>query len=252
MMRTSHCAVIAAALGLVLSASATRAQYDDQPPPEPITVKLMRLPEIELKGTVDKVQPELIGFKCEGNPYVMRVDATLSRVQCTGTADQGYLKPGVMVRFETELDKKWQAKAPLEELTVVTPSDTAMPGIHTDAPAGDGQGRGKRQTNDLYVVVGTIKAYKDNQLIISADGKTVKADVMKDAKVGVEVDDYTLAAAGDEITAKVRQMQPPAGQVPGQVFAEVVTITLSKPLSSNSKVSTKAKKPAKATKRAAR
>ena len=251
MTRSSHWAFVAAALGTGLSAAVAVAQYNV--PQIPVGIQWQQLQQVDLKGTVDRVQPQVINLKCNGKAFVLHVDANYTRVLCTGSADRGYLKPGVMVRFEAELDKKWQAKEPLEEIFVVTASDTAQPGIHWDEPAGDDeQPRAKkRAAHETYAVVGTIKAFKDGQLQIVADGKSVKAAVAKDAKIKVEIDDYTLAAPEDEITVKGRQAQAPTDQLPGQLYGEEVSIELAKPLASTSKVA-KSKKPAKAAKRPAR
>ena len=94
-----------------------------------------------------------------------------------------------------------QAKAPIDELYVVTPSETALPGIHADDEGDAEQPRAKQKgANETLVIVGTIKLIKENQLQIVADGKAIKVELAKDAEIKVEVDDYTLAVAGDEIT----------------------------------------------------
>ena len=146
-----------------------------------------------------------------------------------------------------------QAKAPIDELYVVTPSETALPGIHADGEGDAEQPRAKQKgANETLVIVGTIKLIKENQLQIVADGKAIKVELAKDAEIKVEVDDYTLAVAGDEITVRGRTVQPPQGQEAGQVFGEEVTITLADPLAATSKAPAKKKKTAKAAKQVKR
>ena len=243
--------ILIAAMGSVAllkqCVTTAEAQYDIPQQPQ---VQLQQLPIIDLKGTIEEVGADLLSIKCEGQAFLLKIAPNYTRVQVSGTADKAYLKPGVLVRFEGEFDKKGQAKAPLEELCVVTPSETNQPGIHADAPLeGEGPRAAKRGGSEIYLVVGTIKLIKDNQLQVVADGKPIKVQLAKEIEVKVEIDDHTLAEAGDEITVRGRTVQPPQGQQPGQVYGEDVTITLAQPLEATSKAPAKKKKTAKPVKR---
>jgi hypothetical protein len=264
---------LAAAAALAFLAGTVHAQYNNSgnnnnPNFLVRKAQLMQLPVVDLKGTVEQVGADGLAIKCEGQAFNLSVDSNLTHVQCNGTADRSYLKPGVLVRFEGEFDKRMQPKSgPLEVLYVVTQSETSQPGIHSDsdvaaaaAAAGEngenseegGQRPAKRAAVENCVVIGTIKLLKDDQLQVVADGKPVKVQLAKEAEIKVEVDDYTLAAAGDEIVVRGRTVQPPSGQQPGHVFGEDVTITLAQPLESTSKAPAKKKKSSKTTKSAKR
>jgi hypothetical protein len=91
---------------------------------------------------------------------------------------------------------------------------------------------------------------KDDQLQVVADGKPIKTQLAEDVAIKVEVDDFTLASAGDEIVVRGRTIQPPQGPQAGQVFGEEVTITLSQPL--ETKTVSKKKKSSKSSKSAKR
>ncbi|HEY1601396.1 MAG TPA: hypothetical protein VGG64_17475 [Pirellulales bacterium] len=228
------------------------AQYGNNPRQaqqvqQTLQARYQQLPIVDLKGKVEKVDAEGLDIKCDGRSYLLQIAQDYTRVVCNGTAERDYLKPGVMVRFEGDFDRKMQTKTPIEELYVVTPSETAQPGIHSDEPGEEDQPRAKQKgAIETLVVVGTIKLFKDNQLQVVADGKSIKVELAEDAEIKVEVDDYTLAVAGDEITVRGRTAQPPQGQQAGHVYGEEVTITLSEPLEASAKAPAKKKKASKA------
>lgn len=235
----------------VWSSGEARAQYNNAQLNR--KAQLLQLPVVDLKGTVEQVGADGMTIKCEGQSFLLAVDPSHTKMVCSGTAERSYLKPGVMVRFEGEFDRRMQLKGgPLEEVCVVTPSETSQPGIHTDSEGGSG-GEGdeyerrpkQRGASENCVVIGVIKLIKDGQLQVVADGKPVKVPLADDAEIKVEVDDYSLAAAGDEIVVRGRTVQPPQGQQAGQVFGEDVAITLSQPLESTTKAPARKKKSGK-------
>ncbi len=256
MLRVPSTVAWLAVAATLASASAAHAQFNNQYNAQAMAkARLMQLPVVDLKGTVDQVGADGLTMKCEGQSFVLAMDPAHSRVICNGTAERSYLKPGVMVKFEGEFDRKMQLKGgPLEALSVVSPSDTAQPGIHSDSATdenGDEEKRPvKRGANESCVVIGTIKLFKDDQLQVVADGKPIKTQLAEDAEIKVEVDDFTLASAGDEIVVRGRTIQPPQGPQAGQVFGEEVTITLSQPL--ETKTVSKKKKSSKSSKTAKR
>lgn len=238
------CLALAGVLAFMVSTA--HAQYDDdQPQPTP-QQRLLQLPIIDLKGKIQEVAANTMSINCEGQAFVLAVDPNYTRVVVNGEADRAYLKPGVMVRFEGEFDRKMQAKGSIGEICVVTPSETSQPGIHADsAGEEEEQPRAKSKTGaEFLMIIGTIKLIKDDQLQVVADGKPIKVQLDKEAEVKVEVDDYTLAEPGDEIVVRGRTVQPPQGQQAGQVFGEDVQITLANPLEAATKT-IKKKKPSK-------
>jgi hypothetical protein len=242
---------------LVPVVPAARAQYGNRQAQQlqQIQAQLLQMPLVDVKGTVDEVENGVLKVKCEDQQYIVKIVPNFSHVQCNGTADRSFLRPGVLVKFEGEFDKKGQAKTPVEELTIVSESETSQPGIHGDAPADEvEEQRGNRKgQSETYVVVGTIKMIKDTQMqVVAEEEKPIRVQLAKDAEIKVEVDDYTLASIGDEIAVKGRQAVAPLGQQPGQIYAEDVTITLAKPLESDSKAPVKKKKSSKSTKRPSR
>lgn len=239
--------LLAAATALAVTCSgAARAQYNNPQQQQLLQQQrqqYQQLPMADLKGTVEKVSADGVSIKCEGQAFFIKVEPNHTRVQCTGTAERGYLQSGLLVRFEGEFDRKMQAKAPIEEVSIVSPSETAQPGIHSDTLEEDESGRTRqRAATESYVVIGMIKLIKDNQMNVVADEKSIKVQLAKDAEVAVDVDDYSLAEAGDEITVKGRMLQPPQGPQAGQIIGEDVSIALANPVQSTTKAPAKKKK----------
>ncbi|MBI2823834.1 MAG: hypothetical protein HYX69_03980 [Planctomycetia bacterium] len=241
MKRTTLAA--AAALAAALLPNHVSAQYGGG---QDETVVLT---PVDLKGTVANVGQGIIALTCDRQPFVVKIDPRHTAVQCTGKAEQSCLQPGVLVRFSAQLDRKGALAQPeISELCIVTPSPTAEPGIHADTEPGvEGEEQpAKRKAKDepgLYTVVGTIKQVKDNELqVVVERSKPMKVLLPEGAEIKIEVDDYSLARTGDEVTVKGQMARPPFGQQPGQVLGQEIAITLAKPLTAP--VSAK-KKPAK-------
>src|SRR4029077_4241330 len=67
------------------------------------------------------------------------------KIEVKGTADPSFLKPGLMIRFNADVDKKGRATAPVNELEIVSPQ-TAM---QHDKERGDEPGAKKSASTAL-------------------------------------------------------------------------------------------------------
>ena len=151
--------------------------------------QLLQMQIVEVKGTVDEVGDGVLKVKCEDQQYIVKFLPNYSHVQCNGTADRSFLKAGRAGEIRGGIRQKDRPR-PIEELAIVSESETSQPGIHTDAPVDeDEEQRGnKKGQTETYVVVGTIKMIKDTQMQVVADEeKPLRLQLAKDAEIKVEV-----------------------------------------------------------------
>jgi|GEM_PF-5974300 len=214
-----------AAAALLLAAGASRA-----------AVQAQELRPVDMKGTIEGLNQGILSLKCEDKPVYLKIDPRTTRVECNGTAEVSYLRPGVMIRFRGEFDKRGTAKEDIDKLSIITTSDVLQPGVTSDEIGGDDEKPRKKQKpkedeeGASMQVIGQIKQIKDGLMQVQAGSRTVRAKIAEDAKIDVDVDDYTMAEAGDEIQFKGRMVPPQGPDMPSQVFGDEVTITFAKPL----------------------
>ena len=82
---------------LALGGSAAWAQYNNNNnanPRQQLQARLQQLPVVDLKGTIEKVDSDLINIKCEGQAFLLKVAQDYTRVQCNGTAEQRLSQTG--------------------------------------------------------------------------------------------------------------------------------------------------------------
>ncbi|HUY91363.1 MAG TPA: hypothetical protein VMV10_21675 [Pirellulales bacterium] len=196
-------------------------------------------PPYDGKGQIAEVAPQGIQFTdADGKTMIVGFDQK-TKFTVTGTAEPGFLAPGLLVRFTAVITGKGQVEEKIKELAVVerTP-DTNEIGAQPDLQPGQTLKEAEKEGPVSWLVVGQIRSFKNNQLMVVAN-KAIRAEVAEDCKITVDVNTYTIAREGDEIkvTGKLlREFQKVAeGAVPGQVLAEKVEITLVKPLTAPGK-----------------
>ena len=139
-----------------------------------------------------------------------------TRVTVVGETSVEALQPGVLVQFDSLLNsRRTLAKAPIESLTILTPSARTRPGVISDTP---------KDLSNPFTVRGTIKRIIGPQITLDVARKQVRADLAEEASVEVEVSDFSLVSNGDKIEVKGAEVNP------GLVHATDVKILLSKPL----------------------
>jgi hypothetical protein len=183
----------------------------------------------------------VINLKCDGKDIYLQVDPRKTKIECNGKAKASYLQPGLLVRFRGDFDKKGIAKEDITELAIVSPSETNEPGVAADEIGGDDEKRKPKKDGGSRLVVGTIKQFKEGQLIVQADGRAIRATLAKDAEIRVELDDFTLAEAGDKIQFQGRMPGQQPAEGPSQAIADEITITFTEPFEGNTKVKPKGK-----------
>ncbi len=117
------------------------------------------------------------------------------KIEVTGSGDASLLKPGMLVRFSADVDKKTGKASPpsakSKSLLLKTPWP---PSTLAAKPAGSHTALKKARpaaAPDLPPIVGTIKAISGNEITVEAPGGPVKADLSPTASVKVESSDPT-------------------------------------------------------------
>ncbi len=150
-------------------------------------------------------------------------------VSVSGEAEVDYLRPGLSIAFDNELDKKGQLEKPITEIELLpnkttlglfAPDDDARP-IRSPEPG-------------AYKFRGKLSAVKGNQITISIGGRRYTGELSDEVKIKFSSDDPSVADVGDTVKVKAwyyDNTKPiSAMNIPGRAIAEEISITLEKPL----------------------
>ncbi len=231
----------------------------------------MPMQDIKSGGTLVSVGPNQIQISTNTNQMIYVMFGPSTQLSVKGTAEQEYLKAGVVVEFEADVDKAHAVKDKITDLTIITPTTDRPLGLSAaegagenakplapdpgDAPAkgrkkkdADSQGGDSKSSKSgvlkppgRFTVRGTIKMCKDGKISVSAgrSGPTIKAELASDAKIYVDMADLHAAQRDDRVTVKGKTSQAR----PNFILAESIQVDLANPLSGPKK---KATRPAKA------
>ncbi len=194
----------------------------------------------EGKGNIGEVGFEGIQFNdAEGQTVLVGIERNKTKVTVTGTAEPGFLGPGLIVRFSAAMTNKGLVEEKIKELQVVETSELVKVGAQPDLAPGEDLKEAEKKGPVTWIVIGPIRSFKNNQLQVNAGGKAIKAELADDCKITVDVGNFLIAREGDEISVegKLYQKGQRVGDVttPSQVLADKVEITLTKPLTAPSK-----------------
>lgn len=185
------------------------------------------LPPYSGKGTLDGTTRGYIKMTdSSGTPYLVKILDT-AKITVVGTAEPGFLKPGLIVRMTAELNSKGIAQSELTEISIIELSDLINFTLQADLAPGEDINDQKGPVN--YLVIGRVKSFKNGQLQVVAPGKVIKAKLAEDAKINVDVTDYSWAQEGDVVSVDGKLYMP------GQVIADKVQIEMAKPLAPKGK-----------------
>jgi hypothetical protein len=162
-----------------------------------------------------------------------------TKTDIEGTAESSYLRPGMTVRFSGKLDKKFNVELPIKEL-VIFPTPQSKGGLGIFVGSGTKPVR-KPESNKKYEIRGKVTQFKGGQIVVTAAGKKIWAELGKDVKIKYISHDLDEAKKGDGVKVSGWYYeQPVIGQRQINAVATSVSITLSKPLAaSNEKKSKK-------------
>lgn len=193
---------------------------------------------VEISGTVEGVASGGLAVAGENEQSWQVVIPRNANVHVVGEATVEFLHAGLFVEFEAELNERGVIQGKIAELKIVSPSADRPAGVF---PAGgDGFGgqegappKGAKRgapAAGKHRVLGRLAAARGGKYSVSARG-TMPFELAEDAKIAVDVSDWSVAAKGDKIT--VKGMMMPGRQ--GFAQAQEVKIELSEPLTGGKK-----------------
>ncbi len=153
-------------------------------------------------------------------------------VSVSGEAEVDYLRPGLTIQFENELDKKGQLINPIAEIELL-PDKSAL-GLF----AADDDGADSRPIRNpepgAYRIRGKLSAAKAKQITVSIGGRRYTGALSDEVKIKFSSDDPSMADVGDTVKVKAWYFDNTkpisAMNIPGRAIAEDISITLEKPL----------------------
>jgi hypothetical protein len=194
----------------------------------------------ELSGVIKGLQGSLIQVAAGGGEnWVVQVDARPQDIRFEGQADPAFLKTGMLVEFKAKVNKRGQAAEPVSSLTVFTVREGRGVGVQAEGGLAKGEAelfnsqpveekkgaKGRAGEDPDYRVAGQITKLSRGEMTINCAGTTIKADLDKEAKVTVDVNNLQYAQIGDKIELRVKY---PMGQkAAGQALATQVTVVAS-------------------------
>jgi hypothetical protein len=186
----------------------------------------------------------------EGEWFVA-VGRGVQEISVVGQAEASWLRPGMLVRFTGNFNRKGEAVAPIKELSVVTMREgmrfgmaLANPpsrfggsggGLFADADEEEKKAKPKRakklKPEDIaYTVVGRIAKIRKGEYSIVA-GRLLKFELDEKPRIDVDVADLTLVPQGASITLDAWYLP----NQPGRAMANKISVTLEKPLAAKEK-----------------
>ncbi len=198
---------MAVLLAVIFNASLVHAQRGKK--------KQGELPPVNPRGKIVGVQRGLIKIvDGDDQTFLVKLDANKTQVHVSGTALPSVLRSGMFVRFSGQLTRG-RATEPVEKLQIFEPTEESELGVFSDDPT---------DPNAETVVAGALRGFRKGRLTIAAGRQKVQANLAETVEVTLEVSDYSIAQAGDEVEVLGILFAP------GKIFASQVDITLVEPL----------------------
>ena len=192
-------------------------------PVEDNKVLIDRLPEAEFSGTVQAASGTLAGGVVAFNATATSADAVLyaqlhpagvSHLTVTGTITPADLRPGMVVRFEAEVDAKGRGTAPLGRLEVVTPPAGFKPQAVV---------AGRTAT-----IVGGVFSVRGQTVVVRVDaGRLRRLTFTLDDAAVLTIDGayFDLVKPGDAIALTGRLWSGAGTMGAGTIFSSHLTVT---------------------------
>lgn len=196
------------------------------------TVRGQELPRenVMANGVVKGVRPGLLAIVTEeGEQWLVKTPERPQSISFVASAERGWLRPGMLVRFKNSFDAKGKPVALVRQLEVISLRPDTQVGVTADAKLGGGvsfagEEPAKKQSAPETMsctVVGTLRGFKDGSILVAAGGMAVQSQLDDKATISVDVADYSLAREGD--TVRVSGWRYPGRR--DQVFSNQLTIT---------------------------
>jgi hypothetical protein len=188
---------------------------------------------LEDSGTLDHYESDLLRIRDSKMDLWLLKILPETTISVTGTAKADYLRPGLGVEFDNELNKKGQLTEPIAEINLL-PEKTTLGLFSADEDADDARPVRNPEAG-AYHIRGKVAAVKEGELTVSIGGKryTGKLAEGDELKINFTSDDPSVAATGDTVKVKAwyyENTKPnSAMNIPGRAIAEDIAITLAKP-----------------------
>jgi hypothetical protein len=152
-------------------------------------------------------------------------------VSVSGEAELDYLRPGLSIQFDNDLDKKGQLVNPISEIELL-PNRTTLGLFAADD---DADARPIRNPEPgAYRFRGKLSAVKEKLITVSIGGRRYTGQLSDELRIKFSSDDPSVADVGDTVKVKAwyyDNTKPiSAMNIPGRAIAEDISITLEKPL----------------------
>jgi hypothetical protein len=192
---------------------------------------------VEIRGVLEGVTRDGIVVSVDGtNQRCQIAIPATAKVEVTGKTTADNLQTGQIVEFQAEIEDHL-IKEEIAEITVVSASKDHPIGVFPAGGAADqagvagGEGGGKSAkalANGTYRIVGklTVGHGSGGKFSVLAGRKKLSFSITDQAAVTIHSADFSIAAAGDKVTAKAMMMQSRKGQI---FQAAEVTIELAAP-----------------------
>lgn len=170
-----------------------------------------------IKGEVKGVAPGgIVVEDATGNVWNIKAPMDPKEFSILGQADQSFLRPGLLIRVEALVNKKFEIEKPISSLTVITERDQYDVGlIPTTETGGGGSGaffsapeekeKKKKKApkpkieNEVEFKIGAyITGIKGNKLTLNAGGTMLKAELDENLKISVDAASLEFARVGDK------------------------------------------------------
>jgi hypothetical protein len=186
---------------------------------------------LKASGTIDEMVSEQgLRLKVSDSEIWLVEIKPETKLEVTGTAEPAFLRTGLHVRFDGEIDEKRNLQADIDELEIFTPQGKNGLGLFSDnsptakpiAKAAAGK----------YQIRAKVVSLKDHDITLAAGSKKLFGKIGNEATVKFASEDLTYVHDGDgvSVTGWYNPVNKAAAGKPGQAVAEELTITLAKPL----------------------
>lgn len=176
-----------------------------------------------------------------GDQWFVKIDANPRSISFYGSADESWLRSGMLVRFSNRVDRRGKLLDPIDMLSVITLREGYRMGVNSeselsnnedglfqDAPAEKPMPKkaGPAEPTPVVVIARLLTAKNGKLSLDAGTGKQIKVELADEAKISIDVADLSWAKPGDKI--EIDGWAYPQQKM--QVFARDVTVTAAAPL----------------------
>jgi hypothetical protein len=196
---------------------------------------------LDTDGTLEGYRPGYLQIRdSKTETWLLSIDPT-TRVSVVGQAEQDYLRPGMTVEFETEIDKKGLLAKPIEEVEIITSQGKPRLGLFSTEDDADAARPVRTVAAGAYRIRAKLASFKGSELTVAVGGKRLTGTLSEKASIKFASTDPGMAEIGDAVKVKAWYYDngKPVAAVgrAGKALAEEITITLTKPLAGTGKKS---------------